>query len=381
MNKIDGIEFHELPAERYWSFPKSYKKDPKEETRNMIFSGDYIGARKIDGAYYRFVKDMDGEMTLQGRSRGVSGDFLNKIGHVPQLHEFFNALPNGTCLLGELYFPNNEGSNKVTTIMGCKENKAIERQEKGEKLHYYIFDIWALNGHSLLEKTFKERVDILDCICENRGEEIASNGIINYEEFAIYYEGQYLWNQLQLILENGGEGIVMTKKSSHAEPGKRTSRKTLKIKKEIADTIDCFFTGGATAPTREYTGKEIEKWQYWINLQTGEKLQGEYYKEYFNGAPLEPITKPYFYGWAGSLEIGMVKDNKVVPIGYLSGISDELKSNPKALKGKVIEVSCMEVQKHDDGRAPGLRHAKMIQFRDDKDWKECNWYDTFGEEK
>ena len=49
MNKIDGIEFHELAAERYWSFPSGYKKDSKAETRNMIFSGDYLGARKMDG--------------------------------------------------------------------------------------------------------------------------------------------------------------------------------------------------------------------------------------------------------------------------------------------------------------------------------------------
>ena len=38
---IDGIDFQNLEAEKYWSFPKSFKGDPKEETRNMIFSGDY----------------------------------------------------------------------------------------------------------------------------------------------------------------------------------------------------------------------------------------------------------------------------------------------------------------------------------------------------
>ena len=57
MNNIAGIAFHELESEKYWSFPKNYKKDSKAETKNMIFSGDYIGARKIDGAYYRFIKD------------------------------------------------------------------------------------------------------------------------------------------------------------------------------------------------------------------------------------------------------------------------------------------------------------------------------------
>lgn len=32
----------ELEVEKYWAFPKSYKKDSKSETRNMIFSGDYL---------------------------------------------------------------------------------------------------------------------------------------------------------------------------------------------------------------------------------------------------------------------------------------------------------------------------------------------------
>ena len=76
---IDKVDFKELEAEKYWSFPKSYKKDSKTETRNMIFSGDYIGARKMDGAYYRFIKEDDGTMTLQGRSRGVSGNFYKNF--------------------------------------------------------------------------------------------------------------------------------------------------------------------------------------------------------------------------------------------------------------------------------------------------------------
>ena len=52
---IDGIDFQELDAEKYWSFPSGYKKDSKAETQNMIFSGDYIGARKMDGAFYKFI--------------------------------------------------------------------------------------------------------------------------------------------------------------------------------------------------------------------------------------------------------------------------------------------------------------------------------------
>ena len=54
-------------------------------------------------------------------------------------------------------------------------------------------------------------------------------------DFATYYEGEELWEQLQKILAAGGEGIVMTKKGTVPSPGKRTARKTLKVKKELAE--------------------------------------------------------------------------------------------------------------------------------------------------
>ena len=35
---INDVDFKELESEKYWSFPKSYKKDARLETKNMIFS-------------------------------------------------------------------------------------------------------------------------------------------------------------------------------------------------------------------------------------------------------------------------------------------------------------------------------------------------------
>ena len=54
---IAGIDFINLPAEKYWSFPATYKGDKAAEIKQMIFSGSYCGARKIDGCHYRFIKD------------------------------------------------------------------------------------------------------------------------------------------------------------------------------------------------------------------------------------------------------------------------------------------------------------------------------------
>ena len=355
------LDFHNLEPQKYWTFGASAKVDPKVEAKNMIFSGNYIGARKIDGAFYKFWKDENGNMELLGRSKGVGGDYLNKFDWVPQLHEFFNELPNGTCLIGEIYFPGNEGSNKVTSIMGCLKEKAIQRQEVGAKLHYYIFDVLAYSGTSYLDMIVEERVDRLKRLSNVYGKE--------YQEWAEYFEGKELWDELQKILASGGEGVVITKKGTCYQPGKRPARQTLKIKKELSETLDCFFTGRISAPTRLYTGTAIQSWQYWENIKTGEKLQGALYINYMDGEPIEPITKPYFLGMAGSLEIGVLRDGKVYPLGWLSGLSDEIKSNYKDYKGKCLEVGAMQFT---DGNK-ALRHAKFIQFRPDLNITDCTW--------
>lgn len=367
---IDGIDFQNVEAEKYWSFPKSFKGDPKEETRNMIFSGNYAGARKMDGAYYRFIKDMDGNMRLQGRSKSVSGEYLDKLDHVPHLLPYFESLPNGTCLLGEIYFPQNEGSSNVTTIMGCLAPKAIERQTKGPKLHYYIFDVWAWDGISCMTDVLESRIELVDNMYNDWADDAnhERHSAVGYVEFAQYKTGEDLWNLLQKTLEVGGEGIVMTKLGTVPSPGKRTARKTLKVKKELAENIDCFFTGRGTPPTRLYSGKEIQSWKYWQDIRTGNKIEGELYKDYKNGATIEPVTKPFFHGWAGSLEIGVLKDGEVFPIGYLSGLTDEVKADPGAQSMKCIEVTAMEILP-----TGGIRHAKLERFRPDLAPTDCTY--------
>ena len=369
---INGIDFSELDAEKYYSITKSFKGNPKAEIRNRIFSGQYIGSRKMDGAYFRFIKDIDGSMRLQGRSRNVNGVYLDKIDHVPHLMDFFNSLPNGTCLLGELYFPNNEGSNNVTTIIGCLTEKAIKRQEVGDKLHYYVFDVWAYDGESYLDTKIEERVECLNVIKAKHD--------YSYVEFATYYTGAALWNELEIILANGGEGIVMTKLGTTPEPGKRRAWKTLKVKKEISQTIDCFFTGRITPPTRLYTGKDIDNWEYWQEVKSGEMKYGKLFTNYYNGEGIEPVTKSFFYDYAGSLEVGVIKNNKtIVPIGYLSGLTEEIKKNYIDYKGKPIEITAMEIFKDKNGVVGGLRHAKFLRFRPDLSVADCTYEKIFDE--
>lgn len=368
---IDNIDFVNLPAEKYWSFSKTYKGNKKEEIKYMITSGNFIGSVKKDGHYARFIKDEDGNMILQGRTQSVSGEYLNKIDWVPQCHSFFESLPNGTCLLGELYFPNQKGSRKVTTILGCLKDKALARQEQGEKLCYYVFDVWAYNGKSLLNTSIETRIntyldyEILDLF-----------KVENYIIKAEYYNGEELWEKLGDALSNGEEGIVITRKDSHAEPGKRTARKTLKIKQEINDTIDAFIDGNYKPATRDYKGKTpLDQYSYWENIRTGEISGKCKFLEYTNGEPWEPVSRLYALGYAGSISFSVMKDGKPVHIGYISGITDEMRKgiveNPEKYIHKVFELSAMEIEHI--GESYSLRHGKIEKERLDKNYLDCDF--------
>ena len=364
-NYIDGIDFHELEAQRYWTPPASWDANRKKtEVHDAIFSGEYIGARKMDGAFYKFTKDEDGNMELLGRAKSVSGDYLNKIEWVPQLQPIFDKLPNGTCLLGEIYFPNREGSNYVTTIMGCLKTRAISRQESGDKLHYYVFDVLAWNGKSLINSNIEERIDFLEV------------GRLGYKsdfiEWASYDEGEELWNSLQVILSMGGEGIVITKKGTCYQPGKRPARQTFKVKKELQETIDVVILG-ANPPTRLYNGKDIMTWRLWEDIRTGEKLEGALYKRYSDGDPIEPVTKTYWNDWAGSLVIGVKKDDKVVTLGSLSGLTEEVLANAADYIGKIAEITGMQIM-----QTGGIRHPRFVRWRPDLTVQDTDWYRIFG---
>lgn len=362
---IDGVDFINIECEKYWSYSTSYKGNRQKEMTDMILGGNYIGSEKKDGIYERFIKDEDGNCFLIARNQNVDGGMTNKIGHVPQLKDFFNSLPNGTCFLGELYFHNNPGSRRVITVMGCLEDKAIQRQESGEKLSYYIFDVWAANGKSLLKTTIEDRIDILSSFKSQFNKN-------PYVEYAQYYIGEELENELARVRSSGGEGIVITKLGTIPGPGKRTARKTLKIKTELDSPVDCFLTGRWKPATRLYSGKMIEEWMYWENIKTNELLYGKYYQDYFDGGTVEPVTKAYYNGWGSAIELGMVdKDGNEIPVAWISGIGDEVKegivNNPERWKHRVVMVNAMGIE-NDTHK---FRHGRIVSWRDDKSWKDC----------
>ena len=360
---VKDIDWINAEAMKYWSFTAGTPRAKQQEiVHNAIFGQDYIGALKVDGYYQRLVKDDDGNCFMIARSKNVNGEAVNKYEWVPQLHDFMAQLPNGTVLLCECYLPGKEGSRNITTLLGCGKEKCIDRQNKGQKLHFYIFDICAFMGSNLINKGISERVEVLN--------NLARLYPHDYVEWATYYEGEELWNKLADYLQSGREGIVLVRKDCPIYFKRTPARMSIKVKKEIRNTIDCFFTGKYMPATKDYTGKELESWPYWINEMTGQQFRGLLYKDYIAGKPIKPVTKGYFFGWAGSLQIGVLDaDGRTVELGWLSNLTEDIKATPRDYQGAPIEVTAMEINW--DNGTPTLRHAKMVQFRPDLSLADC----------
>lgn len=374
---IDGIDFFNLQAEKYWSPTKNMNLSAL--VQDAIQSEKYLGSRKVDGHWYMMIKAMDGEIYFRGRTASVNGGYHNKIDWVPHLKDVFKNFPNGTVLIGETYFRNKEGSRNVTTIMGCLPEKAIARQEKGEKLAFYAFDVLAYEGRSIMDEAFEKRVSLLtNEIKSNFFRCFLSEKKDTYVDFAKFYQGEQLLNYIAWLRAKGYEGAVLQRKDGKYEPGKRPARKSIKVKKELDNEIDCFLTGNYKSSTFEYTGKEIDTWTYWFNDKTNEYLEGKHYLEFLDGAPLTPITKGAFYHWAGAVEIGVIKNEEIIPIGWISNVTEDIKQQitlPNSpLIHKVCKVSAMMIE-HD---THALRHAKITEWRDDISWKDCTYEKAFS---
>ena len=370
---IDGIDFFSLEAQKYYSTPNSWSAEKKKENAmNKIFSLGWYGARKVDGVFGMIGRNLDGEIFWRPRAKNTKGEFVNKIEWLPQIHDFLKQVDPGTVFLCETYIPSHESAKETTSVLNCLLPKSLKRQENEEyKLHIYIFDILADGGESYLNMKAIDRF--------LRVEDYSTIYSNPYVEWAKYYNGKELWNMLQHLLASGYEGMVITREDAPYTPGSRKQTNTLKIKKEIQETIDCIIIG-SNSPTKLSGTSMPEEWEWWFNETTNEKiLASEYfaknhesiYKLYVDGGPVVPVTKAWFYGWAGSLKLGLYdKGQEIIYVGDLSGITEEQKENWKQLVGAVVEISCMEITTNqNDGW--GFRHPRMLRIRDDKPAREC----------
>lgn len=356
-----GAEDLMFEAGLIWKLPKGKENMLSELCEN----GKYFLQEKIDGALYQFVKGGNGAAYLFGRTISkTTGLLTEKGGNVPHIMSALDVLPNNTILIGEIYVPGGT-SKDCTRIMGCLSEEAIKRQKKDGYIRYYIHDIVYCDGVDLMNIGAEIRYNILKALWDKY--DLDKYVFLRLAEKV----DENLEGEISRILSVGGEGAVLKKRDSLYVPGKRPAWQTLKIKQ--MDSIDLICTGFVPA-TKEYTGKELENWEFWeakVPHIAGivERIEGRKYGD----LGYIPITKPYFYGWCGAIEIGAYDDSgHIVKLGTVSsGLTDEDRQNIKESEyhyiGRVVSLDCMSIDKKEHT----LRHPVFKGWRDDKNPKEC----------
>ena len=336
----------ELEAEKYWSMPSTYSKEKKEaEINKMILSGNYYYQLKTDGNYSAFICDFDGDKRII--SRGIS-KVTGEYGRIEDRLFFFNAVANAfnkpTRIMGEVWYDGgidrNVGSvlraapEKSKSIQDAeyykniyprvkftaKDKRDIENNEfRNKKLKWRIFDIWFYDGEDLMDTPWIERQKYVKMAAER-----INHPLVSYVPY--YPMDDNFYDNLAEIFETGGEGVVCYREDGKPEPGKRTAHKTLKVKTEVENLIDCFIIGTEPA-VKDYTGKELANWQFWEDSRTGEKLIGEYFGEYQTGRAIRPISKGYFYNWPGAIYVGVYNNDKeIIKLCKVAGLTEDFKN-------------------------------------------------------
>lgn len=339
--------------------PMLISKTPDLST---VKNKDYLGQIKKDGYYYALYKE-NGEVRLFSRSKSKkTGFFSEKIDNVPHIKAWAEEnLPNGTILIGEIYYPGGKSSD-VTKIMGALPDKAAVRQQGDYGyISYWLHDILKYGGKSYMELPFERRFSNL---CEHID---LDTPLIPQIEVAGVADGIYclIDETSESYLEQGEEGMVWKLKSGLYLPGKRP-KDNFKIKQET--TFDAVIMG-FVEPEIQYSGTEIETWQYWKETFVPGRV-----------APLRtPVTKAYYNGWKVGFEVGAYDgDGKLVSIGTItSGMTDELRADaaahPEKYLGQVLEIQCMSVDKKEHS----IRHGRLMRLRDDKNAAECTMESVF----
>lgn len=335
----------ELEVEKYWAFPPSYDATKRElELAQMIKSGNYYLQLKTDGNYGAFICDFDGDKRFI--SRGIS-TVTKEYGRLEERLFFYDAIAAAfdkpTRIMGEVYYENgidrDVGSvlraapmksksiqcaefykTAARTIkFSAKDRRDIENNAFfDQKLRWRIFDVWYYDGQDLMGTPWLERQKYVQAAAER-----INHPLVTYVPYIPMDENFY--TNLSQVFAAGGEGYVAYRGDGLPEPGKRKAHKTVKIKRELEQTIDCFIIG-TEPPTRNYNGKEIGNWQYWEDIRTGQKLCGTYFSDYQLGGSVIPITKNYYYNWPGAVEVGVYNaKGGIYHLCKVAGLTEELK--------------------------------------------------------
>lgn len=409
--------------------PNNIMEEKFDGTRSLVYfitsptvsdSGEYTGE---DIGYCR---------VFSRRISNKTGFYVENTDSLPHIRETDAPDLGGTILDGEMFI-DGLPFKEVASTLNCLWDKAIDRQIEKGFITFHAFDILFYRGidmrkfplhrrkfflHVVLKELnhpYIKEVEYHQCGVNNTFSYVFDEmrkivGVLNIDhcmEELHLFKDTYptLWScyekdlkltpraYYELIVLTGGEGVMIKPKD-----GKYLHKRGWeysKIKKFLTRELIVL---GFDEPTKEYTGKEIRKWAYWIEKSTGKRVIGNFYGD----NNYEPVTKFYYNKQVGNLLLGVfipqedynkipvnkrgkLYDPEAVSIGnydidYVlmqmcecAGFDDEARayftSHRHDLIGTVVEVKANEIFK-DSGK---LRHPRYMRRRFDKSATECTW--------
>lgn len=364
--------------------------------------------------------------------------YVENTDSLPHIREIDRPELGGTILDGEMFI-NGLPFKEVSSTLNCLWDKAVDRQIEKGFITFHAFDILFYKGidlrkmplerrkvylHLAVEEAefpYIEEVEYFECgkfiDSDVYSEAMKRISPIDEEPFFDMLEDEKdtypnLYECLkhkdmkltprayyELIVCLGGEGLIVKPKD-----GKYLHKRGWeysKIKKFLTRELIII---GFDEPTKEYTGKDVRKWAYWIEKSTGKRVTGNFYgdKNY------EPVTRYYYYNQVGVVRLGVVitpeeydkipknkkgefdyadeyietssmQDKYIMLVCECGGFDDETREyftrNKDKLIGSVVEVKANELFR-DSGK---MRHPRFMRMRHDKAPEQCTWSDHIGD--
>lgn len=436
--KMAGIKGYEPMTAK--ELETEEQQDAKLNDHTNIIEEKFDGTRAL--VYFMSQTDIYGQdlgfcRVFSRRISKKTNFYVENTDSLPQIRELDRPELGGTILDGEMFI-DGLPFKEVSSTLNCLWDKAIDRQIEKGFISLHAFDILFYKGIDLRKMSLERRKEYLHLAVEEANspyiQEVEYFECGNIIDTNVYDEvmkrvGNEMYidqffNELEdekdtyphlykcykskdqiltprgyyeLIVALGGEGLIVKPKS-----GKYLHKRGWeysKIKKFLTREMIVI---GFDEPTKEYTGKDVRKWGFWIENETEKRVQGNFYgdKNY------TPVTKFYYYNQVGNLllgvlltkdEVNSIPKNKrgqlyqpvcaniydrdelyIMEVCECAGFDDETREyftrNKDKMIGSVVEVKANELFR-DSGK---MRHPRFMRVRHDKEPERCIWSDHIG---
>jgi ATP-dependent DNA ligase len=358
---MDINEFKTMEAMKYYDKPDDSVLSPAliAKKYDMINNknDDYMATQKWDGYWMMYIRGIGDDITIRGRNLNKNGEYENYAPKVPHIVECMKSWPENTVILGEICWPElDKVATDVGVILRCLVPTAISRQEH-KKLIVKVFDALMIAGEDIHESGYFHRYNqakmFIDTYCKNDPAYFFITDAA-YNDFPLFADD---------IIRRGGEGCVIQRKDYPYEAGKRAAWKTLKLKQHLPTMR--LQVVKINKANREYDGKELASWPYWMEFVDGQEKLLYKGKDTVSVSAI-PVTSLYYKGWPGSFTVDYNGNEVDVSSGLTDAqrewlTTDEAKNLMS--EGKLYAlVRAMQV-----ATLGGLRHPVFIDFDFDKD--------------